>query len=162
MTGLTKNSVFNFNDDELNYISDETKKLIIKAKCRLYKIRTINDERGSISSFNFGDFLPENPKRSYYIYDVPNNTTRGDHAHKKCAQFFICLKGSVLLSLDTGNIKFEITLRDPKVGIYVPPMIWNKLSNFSNDCLLMIWASDHYLDEDYIRIYDEFLNTLKK
>ena len=86
---------------------------------------------------------------------------RGEHAHKACHQFLVCVKGSVGIVLDDGDKRDEIVLDSARVGLHIPPMVWGIQYQFSSDAVLLVLASDRYSAEDYIRNYDEFLAAVK-
>lgn len=116
------------------------------------------DKRGNLVSIEFGLDIPFLPKRIYYIYGTQKNLSRGHHAHKSLDQYFVCISGSCELSLDSGTHKKLFVLNKPNVGILVSGLIWREIHNLSEDCVLLVLASEHYDDADYIRNYDEFLS----
>ena len=119
------------------------------------------DLRGELSVLEFSSPFPFNPKRIFYIYNVPLNQERGHHAHVECHQFFIQVKGTCTLKFDDGNETHEIVLNTPKLGVYLPPLIWSYQYNFSPDSVLLVLASDFFLESDYLRNYDDFLEHRK-
>lgn len=127
---------------------------------RLVHLPVITDRRGSLSFGQHDQHLPFAPKRYFIVYGVPENEIRGRHAHKKCHQFTVCVKGSCLIGMDDGRNRDEVALDHPGVGLYVPPMIWTVVSKFSPDAVQLVLTSDAYLEEDYIRDYNEFLKAV--
>ncbi len=127
------------------------------SQCKLIEIPKITDTRGIISFVEGGKQIPFDIKRVYYIYDVPKGADRGSHAHKHLDQFFFAMSGSFDIVLDDGNSQQKFHLNRPYVGVYVCPMIWRELSNFSSGAVCMVLASAYYDEEDYIRDYQEFL-----
>src|SRR3989344_3201108 len=120
----------------------------------LIEIPKIKDE--GFLSFAEGDrSIPFDIKRIYYIYDVENNVIRGKHAHKKTRQVLFCVKGSVKVLLDNGDVREEIFLSEPNKGILLDRMMWHTMHEFSKDAVLLILASDYYEEKDYIRDYQE-------
>ncbi len=119
-------------------------------------IPVIRDRRGTLSFAEEGQHVPFTPRRYFTLSDVPAGTIRGDHAHRECHQFFVCLRGSCVLRLDDGRLVRTLTLDTLSAGVHAPPLTWCTLSNFSPDALLLVLTSDLYRDEDYIRTYDEF------
>jgi dTDP-4-dehydrorhamnose 3,5-epimerase-like enzyme len=97
--------------------------------------------------------IPFDIKRIYYLTRVPENTIRGFHSHKSLHQVLVCLNGSVQISVSTPYEKEFITLNDPAKGLYIGPMIWREMYNFSAGSVLMVLASDYFSEEDYIRDY---------
>jgi dTDP-4-dehydrorhamnose 3,5-epimerase-like enzyme len=96
------------------------------------------------------------------IFDVPTKEIRGEHAHRSCHQFLVCLRGSVTVVVDDGTSAEQIELREPDMGLYVPPMVWAVQFRYAPDALLAVFASDHYDAADYIRDYDEFLSLVRR
>ncbi len=122
----------------------------------LHQLPRFADIRGSLSVGEFDKQLPFIPKRYFLVFDVPSQETRGEHAHKHCHQFLICVKGSVRVLADDGRQRQEFTLASPSVGIHISPMIWGTQYRYSSDAVLLVFASEAYDSEDYIREYGEF------
>ena len=105
--------------------------------------------------------IPFPIKRFYVIRDVPSSEIdRGMHAHKNLEQVLFCLNGSFELGLDDGQKKWEVFMDDPSKGEFIGKGIWRSMSNFSKDCVLLVVASEHYNESDYIRDYDAFLKYI--
>ncbi len=112
---------------------------------------------GSISVAENFNHIPFAVKRVYYIYNLINQKAiRGKHAHKKLEQVLFCINGSCEIGLDDGTNSQDITLDTPNTGIYLGVELWHTMKNFSNNCILLVLASDVYKKDDYIRDYDEF------
>ncbi len=126
----------------------------------LHALRTVDDIRGDLTAAEFGQDIPFTPERCFFVHDVPSTHVRGEHAHRKCHQFLMCLRGEVSIVVDDGRNSDEFRLDRPNRGIYVPPLIWSVQYRYSPDALLMVHASHHYDPADYIRDYDEFLKVL--
>lgn len=124
---------------------------------RLIDIKTITDTSGNLSVIESGIDLPIVIKRFFYIWKTHTNLPRGGHAHKELIQCFIAMNGSCNLTFDNGLFKKSFVVDNPSKCLVVQPGHWLDISNFSDDCVLMILASDHYNEDDYIRNYDEFL-----
>lgn len=118
------------------------------------------DERGSLIAVEEFKQVPFKVKRVYYIFDTKPGVSRGFHAHKHLEQVVICLKGSCRFVLDNGADKEELTLNSPQHGLYIGHNIWREMHDFSEDCILLVLASDHYHEADYIRDYSEFLKLV--
>jgi acetyltransferase-like isoleucine patch superfamily enzyme/dTDP-4-dehydrorhamnose 3,5-epimerase-like enzyme len=129
---------------------------------RLHRLPKIVDLRGALSFGETGAQLPFTPERVFLVYDVPSKEVRGEHAHRACHQFLVCVKGSVGIVLDDGTRRDEIVLDSARVGLHIPPMVWGIQYQFSPDAVLLVLASDRYSAEDYIRNYDEFLAAVKR
>lgn len=121
----------------------------------------IKDLRGDLSVGEFQKEIPFLPKRYFLVMDVPTAKVRGEHAHRKCHQFLICVKGSCSVVADDGNSRTEISLDKPNIGVYLPPMIWGAQYKYSKDAVLLVFASDYYDGSDYIRDYSEFNSLVK-
>jgi UDP-2-acetamido-3-amino-2,3-dideoxy-glucuronate N-acetyltransferase len=102
--------------------------------------------------------IPFIPQRWFLVYDVPSREVRGEHAHRACHQFLICVHGRVNVAVDDGTDRAEVTLEDPTMGIYVPPLVWASQFRYESDAALLVLASHPYNPDDYIRDYDTFLN----
>lgn len=135
----------------------------IKTKgVKLYKLPKYNDIRGDLSVAEFGKEIPFLVKRSFMVYNVPSEEIRGEHAHKKQDQFLICLRGSINIVVDDGNVSSEVKMTPVSFGLYVPHKIWSIQYKFSPDAMLLVYASGKYDSSEYIRNYDEFIKYLKK
>lgn len=125
-----------------------------------YKIidfKTLGDERGSLIAIEQGYNISFEIKRAYYIFDTKKNVERGFHAHKNLEQICICVRGSCVFVVDDGEKREEIKLDNPNQGLYIENLIWREIKNFTEDCILVVLASEHYDENDYIRDYDKFL-----
>ena len=125
--------------------------------CKLIEFPKISDPRGNLSFIESGEHIPFDIKRVYYLYDVPGGSDRGSHAHKNLHQFIVAMSGSFDVVLDDGKKKKRFHLNRSYYGLYVCPMMWRDLDNFSSGAVCMVLASEHYNEADYIRDYDEFL-----
>ncbi len=125
----------------------------------LHKFPFISDIRGNLSVGEFEKSVPFTPKRYFLIFNVPSVETRGEHAHRQCKQFLICVKGSCSVVADDGRNREEFLLDKPELGLYLPPMTWGIQYRYSADAMLLVFASEYYNKEDYIRDYVEFLKV---
>lgn len=112
---------------------------------------------GHLTPIESGVDIPFEIKRIYYLTKVPENTTRGFHSHKELEQILLCLNGTVDIKISTPTESKIITLSNPAKGLYIGPMIWREMSNFSPGSVLMVLASEHYDENEYLRDYDEYL-----
>jgi len=126
----------------------------------VHRLPVFADLRGSLSVGEFPQQVPFVPKRYFIVFDVPGKDVRGEHAHRRCHQFLVCLRGSLSVVVDDGRSSEEIALDRPGIGLYVPPMIWAVQYRYSADALLLVFASEPYDAGDYIRDYDEFLSAM--
>lgn len=129
-------------------------------KCRLIELQHIRDARGSLNIIESEIHIPFGIERIYYLYDVPEATLRGAHAHKNLQQLLIAISGSFDIELDNGSVKKSFHLDRPNQGLYICPMIWRNLTNFSDKAVCLVLASEKFIDSDYIRDYDYF-NVLR-
>lgn len=130
--------------------------------CKIIDLPKISDPRGNLSFIEGGQHLPFDIKRVYYLYDVPGGSDRGSHAHKKLHQFIVAMSGSFDVVLDDGQQKHRFHMNRSYYGLYVCPMMWRDLDNFSSGAVCMVLASEHYSPDDYIRDYDQFLSAAKQ
>ena len=128
----------------------------------LYELPIVSDLRGNLSFAEYEQSLPFIPKRYFLVFDVPSRDVRGEHAHRECHQFLVCVKGSCSIVVDDGRNRSEILLNRPNLGIHIPPLVWATQYKYSQDAVLMVLASDTYKAEDYIRDYDIFLQEVKQ
>lgn len=126
----------------------------------LHRLPHFNDIRGALSVGEFERDLPFQPKRYFVVHDVPTRETRGEHAHLRCHQFLICVHGSVQVLADDGTRREEFTLDSPGLGIHLPPMTWGTQYRYSRDGVLLVFASESYDADEYIRSYAEFLQQV--
>jgi hypothetical protein len=125
--------------------------------CTLYLMRQITDPRGSLTVGEVPAEIPFDPKRYFVVYGVPSLELRGEHAHKSCEQFLLCLNGSVRVLLDDGTNRCEVILDCPSMGVYMPAMIWGTQYRYSRDAVLLVFASLPYSEIDYVRDYGQFI-----
>lgn len=104
-----------------------------------------------------GVHVPFQVKRVFYSYDIPCGESRGAHAHKECHQLLVALNGSYEVVLDDGKNKKIIKLDSPNCGLHIPPGVWASEQNFTTKAICLVLASDTYSEEDYIRLYEEYL-----
>lgn len=124
---------------------------------QILSIPKIEDPRGNLSVIE-NDIVPFDIKRVYYLYDVPSGSERGGHAHKELKEFLVALSGSFDVVLKDGDEQEIVTLNKPYKGLLINPGIWRELQNFSSGSVCLVVASEVYIEEDYIRDFDEFLN----
>ena len=130
-------------------------------KCGIVELPKITDPRGNLTFVEGGGHIPFDIQRVYYLYDVPGGAERGGHAHKGLHQLIIAMSGSFDVVLDDGRHKRRFHLNRSYYGLYVCPMIWRELDNFSSASVCMVLASNHYDEDDYYRNYQDYLKDLK-
>ena len=127
---------------------------------QLLKLPVVEDQRGNLA-FIQEDVLPFEFKRVYYLFDVPSNAYRGGHSHIAQQETLIALSGSFEVFLQDGLDKKSFILNKPNLGLLIPTGIWRELQNFSSGAVCFVLASDVFDEEDYIRDFDEFLESKK-
>jgi len=137
---------------------------IIVKNARFIKLKTIVDGiDGTISVAENHKHIPFEIKRAYYIYNLNNpKAVRGKHAHKKLEQVLFCIDGTCEIGLDDGENQQAVMLDKPNIGIYLGTELWHTMKKFSDNCILLVLASDVYNEKDYIRCYDEFTDYIGK
>lgn len=128
----------------------------------LYELPLVSDLRGNLTFAEYEQSLPFLPQRYFLVFDVPSKDIRGEHAHRKCHQFLVCVKGSCSVVVDDGQNRTEVLLNRPNLGLHVPPWVWATEYKYSQDAVLMVLASEVYKAEDYIRDYDTFLKEVRQ
>lgn len=124
---------------------------------KLIDFRTFSDPRGTLAVIEGGQDIPFDIRRIYYVYGLSTDLQRGFHAHYELEQIAICLSGSCNFLLDNGRTKETWRLDSPHQGLRIEKMVWHEMFDFSPDCVLMVMASEHFEEADYIRDYDRFL-----
>jgi acetyltransferase-like isoleucine patch superfamily enzyme/dTDP-4-dehydrorhamnose 3,5-epimerase-like enzyme len=127
---------------------------------QIYAMPRIEDMRGNLSVGEFGRNLPFVPQRYFLVFDVPSAEVRGEHAHRQCHQFLVCVHGRVSVVADDGARREEFLLDRPEIGLHVAPLVWATQYRYSSDAVLLVFASHAYDPSDYIRDYDDFLRDM--
>lgn len=131
-------------------------------KCKIVELPKISDPRGNLTFIEGNQHIPFDIRRVYYLYDVPGGAERGGHAHKELSQLIIAMSGSFDVILDEGEgRRRRVHLNRSYQGLYVCPMMWRELDNFSSGSVCMVLASHVYDESDYYREYGDYLNALK-
>lgn len=133
----------------------------MKVDYRIIDFGVHGDHDGKLVALEKNEEIPFEIKRVYYIYDTQSDVIRGKHAHKNLQQVIICVKGCCDFIIDDGSSREKIHLDDPTQGLHIKNNIWREFTNFSNDCVVMVLASEHYDPNDYIKDYNEFLKSVK-
>ncbi|NIG76473.1 WxcM-like domain-containing protein [Klebsiella sp. Ap-873] len=126
-------------------------------KIEFIPLQMHGDERGSLIALEESANIPFEIKRVYYMFDTCKNVTRGYHAHKALKQVAIVIRGSCCFILDDGKDRVEVILDNPAQGLLINSVVWREMKDFTSDCILMVLASEHYDENDYIRNYNDFL-----
>jgi hypothetical protein len=149
-------------DADSNRTSAEIVPLDVGAAALYRMPQVIEASRGNLTVGEIERDLPFLPKRYFAVYDVPSEKLRGEHAHRECHQFLICMKGSCRALLDDGENRQEVVLSRPDIGLYLPPMIWGTQYAYTRDAVLLVFASHPYDNSDYIRDYETFRTELEQ
>ena len=119
------------------------------------------DDRGQLVAVEAMKDLPFEIKRVYYIYDTLPGVRRGFHAHKDLQQILLCVHGSCRIHLDNGTDTAEVLLDKPNEGLYISNDMWREMYDFSDGAVLLVLASEHYNEADYIRDYNDFIQMVR-
>lgn len=128
----------------------------------LHRMFSAEDMRGKLTAGEFERSVPFAVKRYFLVFGVPSAEVRGEHAHRECHQFLVCVHGSMAVVVDDGKAREEFALDAPDKGLHIPPLVWGVQYRYSPDALLLVFASHFYDSGDYIRDYDEFLTLVKR
>ena len=129
--------------------------------CEIIQLPQIADPRGNLTFIEGARHLPFEIKRVYYLYDVPGGATRAGHGHKVLHQLLIAMSGSFDVVIDDGYAKRKHHLNRSYYGLYICPMIWREIDNFSSGSVCMVLASDYFDESDYYRDYQQFLQAVR-
>lgn len=129
--------------------------------CQIINLSVVGKEMGNLTVIEGKRDAPFDIKRIYYIYDIPEGVERGSHAHKSLHQLIIAVSGSFDIVLDDGKNKKLFHMNRSHFGLYVCPMMWRTLNNFSSGAVCLVLASEFYDEKDYIRNYTDFSNALE-
>ena len=128
---------------------------------KLYDFLPHGDDRGQLIAIEEMQDIPFDVKRIYYIYDTLPGVRRGFHAHRNLQQILVCVSGSCKIHLDNGFDTAEVVLEKPNVGLYISNDMWREMYDFSEGAVLLVLASQHYDEADYIRNYDAFIEMVR-
>ncbi len=127
----------------------------------LKNLKIIGDSRGQLVALESNIEIPFDIKRVFYIYGTKEGINRGKHSHYTTKQFLVSVKGYCKITLDNGETKKTYDLNEPNLGLFQDKMIWGEMHDFSEDCVLMVLASEFYDEKDYIREYKKFIEEVK-
>ena len=129
--------------------------------CYLSRLNVLGDDRGSLIALEGALDVSFDIARAYFIYETVEGVVRGNHAHLELYQTALCVSGSCIMVLDDGSQRREVSLDGPDIALHIGPMIWREMHSFSPDCVLLVLASEHYDEADYIRDYGDFLRAVE-
>lgn len=130
------------------------------SECQIIEFQRIPHRNGTIAVAQNSFRLPFAIERVFYIYDIPSDTIRGGHAHRRGHEIIVAASGSFDVTISDGIENKTITLNRPYKGLYVPPGIWVEIKGFSSGCVLLALCSNNYIDEDYIRSHSDYLTYI--
>ena len=166
ITGYVESAISKSNEASRTVgMPDGSNEAVVKVgvgEVTLHRLKLVTDMRGDLSVGEFPRDIPFEPKRYVLGFNVPSEKTRGEHAHRQCHQFLICVKGSCAVVVDDGKSRCEVLLNSPDMGIHLPPMTWGIQYKYSSDAVLLVFTSDYYSADDYIRNYSEFVDLADK
>ena len=160
ITGYTQTDDITRDSNLITAPNDDIVNIGVK-NVTLHRFKLVKDYRGDLSVGEFTKEIPFEPKRYFLVFNVPSEKTRGEHAHRECHQFLICVKGSCSVVADDGVLRREVLLDQPNLGLYLPPLTWGIQYKYSPDAVLLVFASHYYEAKDYIRNYEEFLVAIE-
>lgn len=134
--------------------------MTLKEKCPIIQFGDLGDERGKLVVIEGGQAIPFEIKRVFYIYDSDDTVVRGQHANRKSEFVLVNVAGSSKVRITDGKEEMIVELNKPMMGVYIPKMIWKDMYDFSSDSVLLVLASTHYEDGEYIREYEEYLKEI--
>lgn len=130
--------------------------------CRIIELPRYADGRGYLGVIEAGEHAPFAIKRIYYLYGVPDGSVRGEHGHRELEQLIVALAGRFRVTLDDGSKQKSFELDSPDIGLYVAPMMWRTIENFSGGALCLVAASEHYDEADYFRDYSQYKAAVER
>lgn len=126
----------------------------------IFQHKVLGDHRGKLIALESAINIPFEIKRVFYIYGTQPHIPRGQHSHYATKQYLIAVSGSCKVTLDDGKEKKTYDLNAPHIGLFQDALVWGEMHDFSDNCVLLVLASDHYDEADYIRDYDNFLEQV--
>jgi hypothetical protein len=131
----------------------------VLTRWQLVDLPVIHDARGNLTFIEGGRHVDFDIARVYYLYDVPGGAERAGHAHKTLHQLLIAMSGSFDVVLDDGRTRERCHLNRSYRGLYLPPMTWREIDNFSSGSVCLVLASEPFDEDDYLREYADFLEA---
>lgn len=131
----------------------------LSGSARIIPLPQIKDPRGNLTAIENEKEIPFSISRVYFLYDVPSGAERGGHAHKNLKQLLIATSGSFDVTISNGEETHVITLNRPSQGLLLESMVWREMNNFSSGSVCLVLASEPYSEDDYFRVYDEFIGA---
>lgn len=136
-------------------------KINLKKSLKILNFKDLGDERGNLVVIEGEIDIPFMIKRVFYIYGSDHDVIRGQHANRRTEFILINVSGKSKVRITNGEEECIVELNKPRMGIYIPPMLWKDMYDFSEDSVLLVLASEHYDAEEYIRDYNEYIREIK-
>ena len=133
----------------------------LKDVCSIFNFSDLGDERGNLVVIEGGESIPFSIARVFYMYGSDSEVIRGQHANRRSEFILINVCGSSKVRITDGTETVIITLDKPRMGVYIPTMVWKDMYDFSPDSILLVLSSEHYDGAEYIRDYEEYLKEMK-
>lgn len=134
----------------------------LQERCTVLEFRDLGDERGKLVVIEGNESIPFGIERVFYIYGSDQDVVRGQHANMRSEFVLINVAGTSKVRITDGTEEFVVELNRPMMGVYIPPMVWKDMYDFSPDSVLLVLASTHYDGSEYVRDYDEYLKEVGK
>jgi dTDP-4-dehydrorhamnose 3,5-epimerase-like enzyme len=125
--------------------------------CRPVELPVVEDPLGDLAFAEAGRHIPFQIARAFHVYGVPPGARRGGHAHRELEQVVFCLSGKLEVAVTDGVDERAFSLADPRVGLYLPPMVWHDLACVGENTIYTALASTRFDEDDYFRDFDDFL-----
>lgn len=132
----------------------------LKEMCPILEFPDLGDERGKLVAIEGSKMIPFDIKRVFYIYESDSSVVRGQHANRQSEFILINVSGTSKVRITDGIEEFVVELNRPRIGVYIPKMIWKDMYDFSSDSVLLVLASTHYDGKEYIRNFDDYLREV--
>lgn len=129
--------------------------------CKLIELPVTADPQGDLAFAEGETHVPFPIARVFYVYDVPGGAIRGGHAHLTLEEVVFCVAGRLEMVVKDGEESRTFALDDPRVGLYLPPLVWYDIGGFSPGTVYVVLASARFDEDDYLRDYDQFLAALR-
>ena len=134
----------------------------LKNICKIFQFKDLGDERGNLVVIEGGIDIPFELKRVFYIYGSDCDVVRGQHANRRTKFILINVSGKSKVRITDGKEEYIVVLDKPRMGVYLPPMIWKDMYDFSEDSILLVLCSEHYDADEYIRNYEEYISEIRQ
>lgn len=132
----------------------------VKDVCKVLEFPDLGDERGKLVVVESEESVPFEIKRIFYIYGSDDSVKRGQHANRESEFVLINVSGTSKVRIDNGHSEAIVELDRPRMGLYIPKMVWKDMYDFSEDSVLLVIASTHYDGNEYIRDYNSYLEEM--